>query len=123
MFNLSRFLFPVSLLFLLLLTHIGYAASPYGIWVRNNGVHIKVFRCQNGLGMMIVKAKKKSNVGKRIMCGAKEIGPVKWEGKILNVADDKTYSGTVTIIKDRLKLRGCVFGGLICKEDEWKKVE
>lgn len=123
MFNILRLSFSGGLLFLLMLTGMSHAASPYGTWVRDNGVHIKVFRCENGLGMKIVKATKKINIGKRIMCGAEPISATQWDGEILNVSDNRTYSGTVTIKGNKLRLKGCVFGGLICKEDEWQRLK
>ncbi|MGH1349742.1 MAG: DUF2147 domain-containing protein [Methyloligellaceae bacterium] len=121
--NSFRLLSVTSLLFFLLPLQSSYAGSPYGVWVRNNGVHIKVYKCKDGLGMTIVKATKKENTGRNIMCGAKKTSSGKWDGKILNVADNRTYKGTVTINRNILTLEGCVFGGLICKTDKWKRLK
>jgi len=100
------------------------AASPIGKTYRSDtGRHIKVFSCGGGLGMKIVKAKKKSHVGKRIMCGAKKTAANKWSGSILNVDDGKTYSGSASLSGSSLSVSGCVFGGLFCKTQKWALVK
>ncbi len=118
--------FSFSILFSVIFfsfSSLAYAAGPYGTWVRSNGVHISVYSCEGGLGMKIVKASKKENVGRVIMCGAKSDQTGKWKGNILNLDDGKTYTGFVTL-PDRktLKLEGCILGGLICKSDEWVRL-
>lgn len=100
------------------------AASPLGkTYKSDTGRLIKVSSCGGGLGMKIVKAKKKSNVGKRIMCGAKKTGANKWSGTILNVDDGKKYSGSATLNGKTLAVSGCVLGGLICKTQNWPQVK
>jgi len=100
------------------------AASPNGVWKSNTGRHIKVFSCRGGLGMKIVKAKKKSYVGRVIMCGAKKTGPNKWKGRLLKVDNGQTYTGIATLQSaNSLKLEGCVLGGLICKKQIWPRIK
>ncbi len=104
-------------------TTASHAASPFGTWVRDNGVHINVYSCKGGLGMKIVKASRKENVGKVIMCGAKTKNKGQWKGELLNVEDGKTYTGIVSLEGVRkLKLEGCILGGLICKSDIWNRL-
>ena len=100
------------------------AASPVGKSYRSDsGRIIKVFNCGGGLGMRIAKAKKKANVGKRIMCGAKKTGANKWSGTILNVDDNKKYTGSATLKGKTLAVSGCVLGGLICSTQNWPQVK
>ncbi len=101
-----------------------YAAGPYGDWLRSNGAHIKVYKCKGGVGMKVTKSTEADKVGKVIMCGAKASGPNKWKGSVLNLDDGKTYTGIVTLQDNKkLKLQGCVLGGLICKSDTWTKIK
>ncbi|MGH1349346.1 MAG: DUF2147 domain-containing protein [Methyloligellaceae bacterium] len=101
-----------------------HAAGPYGDWLRSNGAHIKVYKCEGGVGMKVTKSDEAEKVGKVIMCGAKASGPNKWKGSVLNLDDGKTYKGIVTLQDDKkLKLQGCVLGGLICKSDTWTKIK
>ena len=107
----------------ILMSQFAYAASPNGNWFRpKTGATIKVFNCGGGLGMRVIKSKNPKKVGKTIMCGAKKSGSNKWNGKILNLDDGKTYTGKVTLnSKNSLSLAGCVLGGIICQSDTWSR--
>ena len=68
--------------------------------------------------------RKRPIVGIVIMQGAKQTGAASWSGQLYNTQDGKTYSGSVTVeSKDRLKLEGCVLGGLICQGPVWDRVK
>ena len=98
------------------------AGSPYGTWKRpSTGAHIKVYKCAGGLGMKVVKSKKKSSVGKRLMCGAKKSGKNTWKGTLTSSEDGKKYSGTVKLIGSRLKLTGCAMV-VFCKSENWSRL-
>ncbi len=99
-----------------------FAGSPKGTWKRSNGAHIKVFNCGGGIGMRVVKSPSPKKVGKTIMCGAKKSGANKWRGTVLNLDDGKRYSGYVKLNGSSLTLSGCVLGGLICKNDTWRRL-
>lgn len=93
-----------------------------GVWLRpKTGAHIKSFSCGGGLGLKIVKAKKKSSVGKTIMCGAKKTGANKYSGSLLSTEDGNTYSGTVTFSGGKLKLKGCALV-VLCKNETWSRI-
>lgn len=99
-----------------------FAGSPNGTWKRSNGAHIKVFNCGGGIGMRVIKSPSPKKVGKTIMCGAKKTGANKWKGTVLNLDDNQKYSGYVKLIGSSLTLSGCVLGGLICKNDTWRRL-
>lgn len=98
------------------------AGSPNGTWLRSNGAHIRVFNCGGGIGMKVVKSPTPGKVGKTIMCGAKKSGPNKWKGTVLNLDDNQRYSGYVNLSGNQMTLSGCVLGGLICKNDTWRRL-
>lgn len=46
-----------------------------------------------------------------------------WKGKVYNAEDGKTYSGRMTLEgANKLSLKGCVLGGLICRGETWSRV-
>ena len=48
--------------------------------------------------------------------------PDKWQGQVYNADDGRTYSGYLTMTgANALELKGCVFGGLICKSETWTR--
>jgi uncharacterized protein (DUF2147 family) len=50
--------------------------------------------------------------------------PNKWQGKVYNADDGKTYSGYVTMSgPSTLELKGCVLGGIICKSETWTRAK
>lgn len=106
-----------------MLTATAATASPYGTWKRSNGALIKVYSCGGGLGMKVVKSPSPKKVGKTIMCGAKKSGANKWKGSVLNLDDGQRYSGYVKQSGSSLTLSGCVLGGLVCKNDTWRRVK
>ena len=45
-----------------------------------------------------------------------------WKGKVYNAEDGKTYTGFIQLTSaNKLKLEGCVMGGLICKGETWTR--
>jgi uncharacterized protein (DUF2147 family) len=45
-----------------------------------------------------------------------------YEGSITKPSNGKTYSGSATLSGNSLKLKGCVFGGLICESQNWSRL-
>ena len=45
-----------------------------------------------------------------------------YEGSITKPSNGKTYSGSGTLSGNSLKMRGCVFGGLICESQTWTRL-
>lgn len=99
------------------------AASATGTWLRSNGAHVLAFSCGGGLGLKVTKSPEPQKVGKTIMCGAKQTAPNKWKGTVLNLDDNQKYSGFVTLSGNSLTLSGCVLGGIICKNDTWRRIK
>jgi uncharacterized protein (DUF2147 family) len=115
------------------------AEDAFGVWKHpDNGSHIRISKCGGGLCAKIIKVKdpsrkdeknpnlvkrKRPIVGITIMKGAKKTGDATWSGKLYNTLDGQTYDGTITVMsKDKLKLEGCVLGGLVCQGPIWSRV-
>ncbi len=62
------------------------------------------------------------NLGKTLVIDMVPGGGGKYSGQVWRPSNDKIYIGKMTLSGDRLKLRGCVAGGLICSKQEWSRV-
>ena len=51
----------------------------------------------------------------------KPTGDNKWSGNIYNADDGRTYSATMSLAGDTMKLKGCV-AGIFCKTNTFKKL-
>jgi uncharacterized protein (DUF2147 family) len=112
------------------------AGDPYGVWVMDNGkVTLKIVDCGGKLCANIVGLKEPTRNGKpkvdrhneneklrsrplmglQVVSGLKPKGADKWEGRIYNPDDGKTYGAKVTLVDQKtMKLKGCVLG-VLCK--------
>lgn len=116
------------------------AADAKGDWVRPNGASkIRISACGNALCGKLIwlreprndtenpDASKRSRplVGVQIVQSMKPTGADnKWKGKVYNAEDGKTYTGFIVLTSaDKLKLEGCVMGGLICKGETWSRAK
>lgn len=115
------------------------AADATGTWVRPSGSsQIKIAPCGSALCGAIVWLKTPRNddknpdpakrgnplLGTRIVHGMKPTGEANtWKGKVYNAENGKTYNGFITMEgADKMKLEGCVLGGLACKGETWSRV-
>ncbi len=108
------------------------AAEPLGTWLSESGdTKVKIApgggsfvgtviwarggdgasKCMgNPVGMTMIYDVKRSGNG--------------FKGKLKNYKDCKTYTGKLELISpDRLRLAGCVLGGLICRKQVWTRAD
>lgn len=108
-----------------LLVGAAWAGDASGTWLRENGESkVKISACGAALCGSVVWVKdaaKQANIGKKVFYDMVSSGDDKWKGKAFNPEDGKTYTGTMTLIGDRLTTAGCVFGGLICRSVNWSR--
>ncbi len=74
-----------------------------------------------GGGSFSITLKTGKHAGKKIG-SLKAAGGGKYTGSITDPASDKTYSGKATISGSKMKMSGCVLGGLFCKSQTWTKM-
>jgi uncharacterized protein (DUF2147 family) len=122
------------------------AADPAGTWLTETGTsRIRIADCGGALCGTVVWMKEpidpethqprldKFNadtakrgrplMGVTIVLGMKPSGPEKWSGQVYNAEDGKTYTGHISMQgAGALKLEGCALGGLICKAQNWTRV-
>ena len=63
------------------------------------------------------------NKGKTLVIDMAPNGGGNYEGKVWRPSNDKIYIGKISLNGDRMQLRGCVAGGLICSKQTWTRIE
>lgn len=127
------------IIFTFILTiNVAYAAGILGVWeTENKRGKINIGQCGDSIcgtvvkvavkGALDVKNEDKKLRGRQIL--GMQIFELKqtssqtrWDGKLYNSRDGKTYSGFVELLNDQqIKLEGCVF--IFCKGEVWTKVK
>ena len=122
------------------------AADPVGIWLTEDGkARVRIYACGEALCGTVLSLKEPNDpdtgrpkldkfnkdtsknarpvVGIELITGLKPNGtPGQWQGSLYNPEDGNNYIGISTVDGLlSLKLQGCVFGGLICKSETWKR--
>jgi uncharacterized protein (DUF2147 family) len=117
-----------------------FADDAKGDWERPNGASkIRISSCGGALCGKLIwlrdprndtqnpDASKRSRplLGVQIVQSMKPTGTDgQWKGKVYNAEDGKTYTGFIKLTSaNKLKLEGCVMGGLICKGETWSRVK
>lgn len=63
------------------------------------------------------------NKGKTLVIDMAPQGNGAYEGKVWRPSNDKIYLGKIALDGDRVRLRGCVAGGLLCSKQTWARVQ
>lgn len=63
------------------------------------------------------------NKGKTLVIDMAPQGGGKYEGKVWRPSNDKIYLGKIALNGDKVKLSGCVAGGLFCSKQTWARVQ
>ena len=100
-----------------LLLNSAQAAEPIeGLWKTQSGETAKIAPCSQGYCITLQTGKHK---GKEI--GHMSGSGASYKGKITDPNEDKTYSGKAEVAGKTMAMSGCVFGGLICKAQNWTR--
>ena len=112
----ARISLPVAVT--MILTGAALADPIEGNWKTKNGDTAAIGACG---GAFCITLKTGEFAGKSIgkMTAS---GGGSYEGSITKPSNGKTYSGSATLSGDALKMRGCVFGGLICESQTWSRL-
>ena len=119
------------------------AGEPYGTWSMGK-VTIEVTDCGGGLCGTIVGLKEPISkidgkpkvdrenpdvskrerplIGLAVLIGMKPAGDGKWQGAIYNPDDGNTYSASIKVDGDTLKVKGCVVG-ILCKSNNFVRID
>ena len=63
------------------------------------------------------------NVGKQLVRNMAPQGGGKYAGQVWRPSNDKVYTGKIELSGTRMKLSGCVAGGLFCSSQSWQRVK
>ncbi|MHA7773590.1 DUF2147 domain-containing protein [Roseibium sp. M-1] len=116
------------------------AGDAKGDWVRPNGASkIRISNCGSALCGKLIWLREPRNdtknpdaskrdrplLGVQIVQAMKPTGKEdQWKGSVYNAEDGKTYTGFIELTSgNKLKLEGCVLGGLICKGETWSRAQ
>jgi uncharacterized protein (DUF2147 family) len=64
-----------------------------------------------------------ANIGKTLVIDMVANGDGSYAGKVWRPSNDKIYIGKMDLSGNKLALRGCVAGGLICSKQTWSRVK
>jgi uncharacterized protein (DUF2147 family) len=100
----------------------------------SNSVHVRIHPCGNTRCGTVVWANAKAKadaarggtknlIGTELFREFKEVSPKLWKGKVFVPDLNKTLTGTGTVKdRDSIVARGCLFAGIGCKSQTWKRV-
>jgi uncharacterized protein (DUF2147 family) len=108
----------------------------YGVW-RNpkNSVHVKFQECGSATCGVVIWASPKAQadarkggteklVGTNLLRNFTMVRPGVWKGRVFVPDLNGTFGGTAELVDaSTLKARGCLFVGLGCKTQLWKRVD
>lgn len=99
-------------------------AGPEGVWLRpSTGGKLRAFPCRGGLGLKVVASKTQAFVGETIMCGARQVGANAYEGQLRHLEQGGVYLGKVQILGRIMRLSGCIMNGLVCRTEDWRRID
>lgn len=117
---------PYTLALVLLIASQGYAqeaADPSGMWLRDDGnARVKVAACGENIcatNLWIGDTSGGEEAGDRLVMSLRPDSAGKLTGTAYDEKRDRTYAITLTVSKNRLVTRGCVLGGVLCKDVGW----
>ncbi|HKL69357.1 DUF2147 domain-containing protein [Salibaculum sp.] len=110
------------------------AADPAeGVWQTqvDDGAyaHVTISTCGNAVCGTIGRTfesdgeYESENIGRQIVIDMVPQGDGSYEGRVWRPSNDKIYIGKMDLEGDRLRLRGCVLGGLICSSQTWARIQ
>jgi uncharacterized protein (DUF2147 family) len=114
------------------------APGPAGEWLVEDGdARIRITECGKNLCGVISAAKNANDTDRKnpdpalrnrpilglpVLLDMKPAGK-RWEGRIYNAKDGQTYDANISLTgPQKLRVEGCVFGGLICGGQNWTRI-
>lgn len=110
------------------------AASPIGLWQNPKAtLLVRTRNCGQALCGAIVwagpaaiadarDAGVTSLVGTELLSGYRATGQGRWTGKVYVPDEGRRFYSTIQLEgADKLRISGCILGGLLCKHQEWTR--
>lgn len=100
------------------------AADPSGTWIRDDGnARVRIAPCGNRVcatNVWIGDTSGGEEVGDRLVMSLRPQSANRLAGTAYDEKRDMTYSITVTVNGNSLTTRGCIVGGLLCRNVGWR---
>lgn len=97
--------------------------SPDGVWMRDDGnARVRIAPCGSKLcatNLWIRDTSKGEEVGDRLIMSLERKSATELVGKAYDPKREKTYRITVIVNSSSLTTRGCILGGLLCRDVNW----
>ncbi|WP_415182294.1 DUF2147 domain-containing protein [Phaeovulum sp.] len=66
---------------------------------------------------------KSENLGKKLVIDMAPKGGGKYKGRVWRPSNNKIYLGKIDLSGDKMKLAGCIAGGLLCSKQNWQRLK
>ena len=110
------------------------ASIIHGSWINpRRNLTIQAEKCGDLLCGWVVAATKVAQdearnagtdqlIGKNLLEDFKETSPNHWEGRVFVPKHGSTYFSRIEQVSaNEIKITGCIFGGMICKAEIWRR--
>lgn len=100
------------------------SADPSGVWLRDDGnARVRIAPCGNDIcatNLWIGDTSKGEAAGDVLVMSLKPKSADTLSGSAYDKKRDRTYSITVQVSDGALLTRGCILGGVLCRNVRWK---
>ncbi|HEV7322208.1 MAG TPA: DUF2147 domain-containing protein [Ensifer sp.] len=100
------------------------SADPSGVWLRDDGnARVEIAPCGDKIcatNLWIGDTSKGEAAGDRLVMSLKADAADTLSGTAYDEKRDRTYSITVKVSDHALVTRGCILGGVLCRDVHWK---
>ncbi|WP_234188339.1 DUF2147 domain-containing protein [Shinella sp. NM-101] len=107
-------------------SHAQQSADPSGIWLRDDGnARVRIAPCGSNIcatNLWIRDTSKGEEAGDRLIMSLQPKSPDTLTGTAFDAKRERTYSITVQVSDNSLLTRGCILGGVLCKNVRWQPV-
>lgn len=101
-------------------------ADPSGVWLRDDGnARVRIAPCGSNIcatNLWIRDTSKGEEAGDRLIMSLQPKSQDTLTGTAFDAKRERTYSITVQVSDNSLLTRGCIFGGVLCKNVRWQPV-
>lgn len=101
--------------------------APMGVWMRGDGnAKVRMASCGSDIcatNLWIKDTSSGEEVGDKLILKVKQEDSTLLVGTAYDPKRSLTYSMEMKVMSNRMTTRGCIIGGLICKEVSWSRVE
>jgi uncharacterized protein (DUF2147 family) len=103
------------------------SADPSGVWMRDDGnARVRIAPCGSNIcatNLWIGDTSKGEEAGDRLVMSLKPKTSDTLAGTAYDAKRGRTYSITVRVSDRALVTRGCILGGILCKDVHWASAQ